>query len=353
MSLRICFVAAPLIARSGVYNSTVEAVDAARRRGLSWTAVIGVSRKASGTPTEVDGVTEYAVEPRGIGGVRHLADHLRSLPVVRQADVIISMIPQTDMALGLTSLPWIAYLRGLPWPAAGESTPVKAAVWHSLESLALRRSLEVWATTPLLAREVGGAVDRIVPPGLLRPAASPGPGTGQSFVWAARYGRDKNPSLFVDALRMLPAASGVMYGTGPLQDEVTRTAPGNVRVAGWASRGDLWSDALAYVGTSTREAFGRSAVEAAMLGIPVLVSDRFGCAEILVTDPDLKKLCVLPTDDVSAWTSSLSLLHSDHTFRERLAEHVKMNADGLTIDSAVDNISEASVAALSRTRLRR
>lgn len=353
MSPRICFVAAPLIARSGVYNSTVEAVGAARRLGLPWTAVVGVSREAAGTPTDDDGVSEYSVEPRGLGGVRELAHHLRSLPAIREADLIISMIPQTDMALSLTSLPWIAYLRGLPWPAAGESSPAKKAVWRSLESVALRRSLEVWATTPLLAREVGRAVDRIVPPGLLPPAALPSQANGRSFVWAARYGRDKNPSLFADALRRLPAASGIMYGTGPLQDELTRTAPDNVRVAGWAPRGDLWSDALAYVGTSTREAFGRSAVEAAMLGIPVVVSNQFGCAEMLVTDPELKRLCVLPTDDVSAWASSLSLLHSDRGFRERLAEHVKMNADSLTIDSAVENISEASTAALSRIRLRR
>jgi len=353
MSPRICFVAAPLIARSGVYNSTVEAVGAARRRGLPWTAVIGVSREAAGTPTEGDGVIEYSVEPGGLGGVLDLARHLRSLAVVREADVIVSMIPQTDMALSLTSLPWIAYLRGLPWPAAGESSPAKAAVWRSLESLALRRPLEVWATTPLLAREVGRLVDRIVPPGLLPPADVSRQDKGRSFVWAARYGRDKNPSLFVDALRGLPTASGTMYGTGPLQDHIARAAPNNVRVAGWSSREDLWTDALAYVGTSTREAFGRSAVEAAMLGIPVVVSDQFGCAEMLITDPELRRLCVLPTDDISAWTSSLSLLHSDRGFRERLAEHVKMNADGLTIDSAVDNISEASTAALSRTRPRR
>ncbi len=352
MSGRVCFVAAPLVARSGVYNSTVEAVTAARARGLPWTAVIGVAGEASGSPTDADGVTELTLEPRGLGGVRDLAGRLKSLPQVREADVIISMIPQSDMALSLTSLPWIAYLRGLPWPARGESSRVKTAVWRGLESLALGRAGEVWATTPLLARDVGSIVDRIVAPGLQPPSAlprSPEPGT---FVWAARYGHDKNPSLFLDALRALPQARGAMYGTGPLRDALANDAPTNVRIAGWVPRAELWSDAIAYVGTSTREAFGRSAVEAAMLGIPTIVSDRFGCAEMLFTDPELRKLCVLPVGDAAAWTRTLSVVHSDPRMRERIAAHVKMNAAGLTIDSAVDNISAAS-ASVSRARSQR
>lgn len=348
--MRICFVAAPLVARSGVYNSTLEAVAVARSRGMDWTAVVGVSKEAAGTPSEADGIYEIETEPGGLGGVRSLAKRLQDLAPVQNADVVISMIPQSDMALSLTSLTWIAYLRGLPWPAAGESSWAKAAVWRMLEVLALRRAKDVWATTPTLAREVGGTVKRIVPPGLTPPEIGAGGGVQKKFVWAARYGQDKNPGLFLDTLQALPTASGVMYGTGPLQEDMTRNAPANVVVAGWATRAHIWNDALAYVGTSTREAFGRSAVEAAMLGIPVVVSDQFGCAEMLFTDAELRSLCVLPTGGSSAWVSTLARIASDSTLRTRIAEHVKMNAAELTTASAVDNIDSAASDAISSVR---
>lgn len=343
MSARLCFVAAPLIARSGVYNSTIELVTAARARGLEWTAVIGVSRHAGGSASTSPGVRELEIEPSGIIGVRELSRHLRTLPEFSDADLVVTMVPQSDMALALTRRPWVAYLRGLPWPAAGESSLLKTRVWRAIERMALRRAHEVWATTRVLATEAGGDVDRLVPPGLVPPRSNaPEPDSrGRHIVWAARFSEDKNPSLFLDALTGVDA-HGEMYGTGPLEEEIRQRAPSNVEVRGWRAREEIWADARAYAGTSSREAFGRSAVEAAMLGIPVVLSDVFGCADMLYTDPALRQALVLNTSDVGLWRDAISRLTSDDEFHARVSAHLQANASLLTIDSAVDNVVAAS-----------
>ncbi|WP_199253944.1 glycosyltransferase [Mycolicibacterium mengxianglii] len=264
---------------------------------------------------------------------------------MRDADLVVSLTPQSDMALATTSLRWVAYLRGLPWPSAGEASALRTVAWRNLERLALRRALETWSTTTILVEEARIANCRLVPPGIRAPADSSKPsGVGQEFVWAARYSEDKNPGLFLNVMAK-SGAHGVMYGTGPLEEKLRLSAPSNVNVAGWRNKADLWREARAYVGTSFREAFGRSAVEAAMLGLPVVLSDRFGCAPMLYTDPALACRFVLPTDAPSRWLSAIDDLDSDESLRKEAAAHVSANARGLTIESAVRNVQNASAAA--------
>lgn len=353
MKPSICFVTAPLIARSGVYNSTVELVQAARAAGLDWTAVIGTSRRAAGEPADLSGVYEFEAEPAGTRGVLRLSRYLRALPQVRDADLRISMVPQSDMALSLLGRPWVAYLRGLPWPAQGEASPAKRLVWQTLEKLSLARAEEIWATTSILEQDVGGIVDRRVPPGLKPPSTNRDIPAGRTaFVWAARYSIDKNPSLFFDALRG-STATGLMYGSGPLESELRASAPANVKVPGWRPRDEIWTRARAYVGTSSREAFGRSATEAAMLGIPVIISEEFGCADMLYTEPWMRELCVLPVGRPEAWRAAVTALAHDDALHASISAHVADNASRLTIDAAVFNVATAATAAvqsLSRPR---
>lgn len=344
---RICFIAAPLIARSGVYNSTVELVRAGRNAGLDWSAVLGVSSKAGGSPIVEDGIREFTREPSGLAGVSRLSRDVGELPEVQAADLRVSMVPQTDMALSLRRAPWVAYLRGLPWPAPAEASAAKTAAWRKLELVALRRAREVWATTPTLAGDVGAAVDRLVPPGLVPPRAPSAKTSTGDVVWAARFSRDKNPSLFLDALRDT-RVQGVMYGSGPLEDQVRSEAPANVRMGGWRSRDEVWASARVYVGTSTREAFGRSAVEAAMLGIPVVMSRAFGCAEMIYTDETLSRQLVLDPADVPAWTAAVTRLTADDVFYATVAAHAQENARRLTVESAVENVRVAADGVLRR-----
>ncbi len=325
-----------------MYNSTIELVQHGRAAGLDWTAVIGTSGRAAGEPQDVEGVDEIRWEPSGVKGIIALSRALLSTESANQADLLISMVPQTDMALGLSNKRWVAFLRGRPWPGRGEASAIKSALWRRIERVALSRAAEVWATTPMLAAEVGDVVSRIVPPGIARPLqpdVSNAPRT--DIVWAARFDTDKNPRLFQDMMTGV-ASNGVMFGTGPLEDEMRRMAPANVEVAGWVRRENVWDRAYVYVGTSFREAFGRSAVEAAMQGIPVIVSDTFGCAEMLFTDTALSDLLVLPVSDVARWRVAVDLLISDRDFYSRASAHVKENAAKLAIGASVTAVNEAS-----------
>lgn len=74
-----------------------------------------------------------------------------------------SLLPQTDMALALTRLRWIAYLRGT---CPGRTGALRDHAWRMLERLALRRAAQLRVTTPMLATEVGLPRLRLVPPGI-------------------------------------------------------------------------------------------------------------------------------------------------------------------------------------------
>lgn len=235
----------------------------------------------------------------------------------------------------------MAFVRGLPWPAAGESSAVKRLIWKTLEAAAFRRAEEVWATTTILRADMGhGSSTKIVPAGIASVArAWDGSGNRDTAVWAARFHTDKNPALFLAALRGQDFA-GRMHGVGSLEQVVRADAPTNVDVAGWTSPDALWQDAFAYVGTSHREAFGRSALEAAMAGVPVVISDSFGVADMLVTDDDFLQRFVLPNGDLDRWRQALADLHDDESLRRRYSEHLVANAQMLTIEASAAAVAE-------------
>jgi len=341
---RVCFVAAPLTARTGVYRSARELVSEARRVGLDWSLVLGISRHAKGKPPLDDPpwITEIATEPRGLGGIKELRSTLLSMPMVSSSEVVVSLIPQTDMALSLTNLRWVAYLRGLPWPDKGEASEVRRRLWRGLERQALKQASGIWATTPMLRDHANLSREVPIVPAGLAPVIRSWDGTGarDRVVWAARYDTDKNPLLFLDAMRG-SNLRGVMYGSGPLEAELRRLAPPNVEVAGWVDSSRIWEGALAYAGTSFREAFGRSAVEAAMSGIPVVLANSFGAAPLIVREDAFRKRFVLPPDDPSAWAEAFSDLAGDTVLRERFSDHVAENGAKLTVAESVAAISAA------------
>lgn len=338
---KITFVAAPLTARSGVYRSARELVAAGHRHGQDWRLVVGVSEQASGERPKDDPhwVDEIVVNPAGLRGVARLRTLFGRHELVRSADMVISLIPQSDMALATLRMPWVAYVRGLPWPAPGESSSGKRLVWKTLERLALRRARAVWATTRVLSEQLAwppGAT--IVPAGVEPlPRRFDGNEVAQTVVWAARFHRDKNPQLFMRAVEGQPFMAR-MYGSGELETELRKNSPSNTEIMGWVAAEDLWTDAFAYVGTSFREAFGRSALEAAMTGLPVVVSDVFGVADQIVTADEFRRRFVLPVNDLGRWQQALRDLHDDRELRTAYSDHLVMNAEKLTIDRSAESI---------------
>lgn len=343
--MRVCFVATPLTARSGVYRSAREIVTGARNAGLEWSLILGVSAKARGSalPDDPDWIDEQVAEPAGLSGIRRAAARLETHRLVRSADLVVSLLPQSDMALATTPLTWAAFVRGLPWPAPGESSAPRRLIWKTLEQIALGRAAGVWATTPVLRASLPNEnAVTLVPAGIKPiPRQWDGRGKRETVVWAARFNQDKNPETFIRAMTGAQA-SGVLYGSGPMERSLRASAPPNVTVKGWVDPAELWTDAMAYAGTSHREAFGRSAVEAAMAGIPVILADSFGAAPLLITDPELSRRFVLPSGDPSAWRNAINSLVLDRGLCRALSNHVHENARDLTIEASIEHIAIAA-----------
>ncbi|MGY1624191.1 glycosyltransferase [Geodermatophilus sp. SYSU D00965] len=159
-----------------------------------------------------------------------------------------------------------------------------------------------------------------------------------TVAWAARMSQDKDPFLFVDAMAGVDARV-VMHGDGPLRTDVMARARAGVALPGWSAPSSLWEDADVYVGTSHREAFGRSAVEAAMNGLPVVVSAQFGVAPLLYRDGELFRRFVMPTRDPAVWRLAVEALLGDPALWKRVSDHVAANARALTIAASVDAIA--------------
>ncbi|WP_176460632.1 MULTISPECIES: glycosyltransferase family 4 protein [Nocardiaceae] len=197
-------------------------------------------------------------------------------------------------------------------------------------------------TTRVLQRQIPKIHEpRLLPAGIKRIERSyDGVEQRHRVVWAGRFNRDKNPDLFLEIMstRDLSRLTGIMYGTGPLKEALSSRCSNNVAVGEWVAPERLWDHCLVYLGTSHREAFGRSAVEAAMSGIPVVLSNSFGAAELLITDSALAERFILPNNEPDRWIRAIVDLYSDPSLRAALSDHVFLNAQKLTIQSSVAQI---------------
>ncbi|WP_159084944.1 glycosyltransferase [Planctomonas deserti] len=341
--MRVCIVAAPLTARSGVFMSARELVAAARARGLDWSAVLGLRPAIHDASPDAD-VSHVLIDRHGAECIAQVQRDVLSMPQVADADVVITMIAQSDIAMSRTRRPgvlWVPFVRGLPWPDRGEAKPHTRAVKWAAERYALRRAGEVWATTPVLARQIRSARKAVLVPAGVSPLERRVYGTeeGLDVVWAGRLDVDKDPGLFLDVMRDVPGRARV-YGRGPLEQSLRDAAPDNVELAGWSDSASIWRSGTVFAGTSRREAFGRSAVEAAFCGLPVVITEDYGCAPLLYRDADLARRFVLPRGDRTAWRTALTSLAEDRGLRSAASDHVNANAQSLTIDRSVDRILE-------------
>lgn len=346
--MKVAVLASPLSARSGVYRSTIDLVAAARGRGLDWSAAVGVRPDAAGEPTRVRGVREWTALAHGRSSPDE-AIRLLDRAGLRGADVVISMVPQSDVALARGPRParssHVAWVRGLPWPARGEQNPLRRAAVRVVEQRALRRADDVWTTSPLLAQQIRSTTrSAIVPAGvplLERQVDGSQPGT---LIWAGRFSSEKHPELFVHLARTL-AVPARMHGEGPMRRALELQASGAVDFAGWAAPDNLWTGHGIAVCTSRRDAFGRSPVEAASAGLPVVLSNQTGVAPLLYTDAELRHRFVLPVDEPKRWLRAVRELHEDGELRRLVSDHVHRNASRLSIGNSLD----AALRRLDRT----
>jgi len=123
----------------------------------------------------------------------------------------------------------------------------------------------------------------------------------------------KNQSVLVRALAQIPEAHLVIAGSGPDEDGLRALAsdlavPDRLHLVGAvppSDIADLYAAADLFVFPSTWETFGLAAVEAAMLGLPMIVADIPVLREVLATDSE-KPVAFIEPYDVGAWASAIS-----------------------------------------------
>lgn len=95
-----------------------ELVAAGREQGHEWSLVLGVSQHAHGSAPvdDPEWIHEFAAEPSGPAGIIALRRTLLGIRSIVDADIVVSLIPQTDMVLALTSDGWHSFVvcRGPP-----------------------------------------------------------------------------------------------------------------------------------------------------------------------------------------------------------------------------------------------
>jgi glycosyltransferase involved in cell wall biosynthesis len=167
----------------------------------------------------------------------------------------------------------------------------------------------------------------------------------------------KDPLLLLRAfaeVRRDVACSLLFAGDGPLRAEVeafaARAAIPDVRVTGFLNQSELprayaAADVLALC--SQRETWGLVVNEAMNFGLPVVVSDRVGCAADLVAEGE--NGLVVPAGSVGALATALRTLVGDPAVRRRWGARSRELVDAYDVSRTADEMV-AAVLRVVRTR---
>lgn len=108
----------------------------------------------------------------------------------------------------------------------------------------------------------------------------------KKFLYVGRLSPEKNLRLLVKVFKRFPNLSLDIIGYGPIEKELKSMASQNVCFLGAVKNEDLYShycNADVFVLPSITEPWGLVVEEALNCGTPVIVSDKVGCREDLVT----------------------------------------------------------------------
>jgi glycosyltransferase involved in cell wall biosynthesis/ribosomal protein S18 acetylase RimI-like enzyme len=177
-----------------------------------------------------------------------------------------------------------------------------------------------------LRRELGLPVDALVVGMVGRLVAEKG---YRELFAAARAVRRLNPSV-----RFLAVGEPDLAKADAITNAELRRAAGDVLVTGWRDDvRDLLAVMDVFVLASWREGMPRSAIEAAAMGKPLVLTDVRGCREVARHE---REALLVPPRDPQALAAAVLRLAGDPALRERLAEATRQRAR--------ERFSEAAVA---------
>lgn len=177
-------------------------------------------------------------------------------------------------------------------------------------------------------------------------------------LFAGKFIEKKQPLRLIDAFARVRRARPcwlLMAGDGPLRPAAEALAarlgvPG-VRFAGFLNQTELpnayASADLFVLPSSHNETWGLVVNEAMNFGLPVVVSDRVGCARDLVREGE--NGFVVPHDDTDALARAIDALVAHPELRARFGRKSRARIDAYSVERAADGIVEACLARGVRT----
>lgn len=169
------------------------------------------------------------------------------------------------------------------------------------------------------------------------------------ILFVGKFEPTKNLGVLLEAFdRAVREKSAwlLLVGDGPLAEEIRRRGHGRVLMPGFLNQSDLgraYAAADALVLPSASETWGLVVNEAMNFGLPVVVSDRVGCAQDLV-EPGSNGF-VFPHDDPEALADVLRLLIDDGELRRRFGETSRAIVSRYSIEACADGIVAACLGA--------
>lgn len=150
----------------------------------------------------------------------------------------------------------------------------------------------------------------------------------------ARFTKEKQLHLLIDAMSLLPDMHLVLVGDGPEKENLEmriaeKGLTPRVRIASWQDPAPFYACADAFALVSRYEGYGLAVMEAALRGLPIVVTDVGVSGYELKNNMDI--LTVSPT--VNAVATALSRLKEDGALRESLGLSARKKAEGLLVST--------------------
>lgn len=127
------------------------------------------------------------------------------------------------------------------------------------------------------------------------------PASGRIIGGVGRLVPQKNFPLFLEIARALPETIFAIAGTGPLESELRRSAPANVRFLGFIeARPQLYAALDALLLTSLYEGMPMTVLEAMAAGVPVISTKVDGVAEAFTDGQEARIIATGNSEDFAA-----------------------------------------------------